>query len=166
MVGPQMLSVTALFPPRHPIGAGSTVAAYDWMGKLWQKVLGGHTIESRLPGREAALHSQQRAKENGTAWACYSSVSHGELLSIDGRKLLGLAQIRTRFCTVLTSGIYLSQPDWSVLSRVMMNDDSPAEVLEAGNASLADLGYAGSAKALAAGIERAFLRQIDDYPTS
>lgn len=166
MVGPEMVSVTALFPPEHAVGKRNTVAAYNWMGLLWQKVLKEHGIASQLPAPEAARSSQRLAKQNGTAWACYSSVSHGELLSIDGRKLLGLAQIRTRFCTALTSGIYMSQPDWSLLSKVIVNDESPAALLQAGNASLVELGYAGDASAIAANIERMFQQKLVDESAS
>ncbi len=136
MAGPGMLSTTVFLPPEHAISKASTVAAYVWMGAVWKNVLEEHHIASYFPGAQEISASQKNAADLGTSWACFSSVSHGELLTEDGRKLLGIAQIRNRYCTVLTSGIYLERPNWSVLSAVMGGRHTNVATLKAYNADL------------------------------
>jgi len=59
-------------------------------------------------------------------------------------ELLGIAQIRTRHCTVLTSGIYLFPPDWATLAEVIAGDEGQVEFLAGFNASIGCLSGAGA----------------------
>ena len=136
MAGPQMLSLTVFLPSQHPITCSNAVAAYNWLGGLWWEALAAAGVGSRICGIDEARRSQQNARDVGAEWACYSSVSHGELVTADGRKLLGLAQIRNRYCTVLTSGVYLDSPNWALLASVVTGGPDNADYLAGYNASL------------------------------
>ena len=57
-------------------------------------------------------------------------MSHGELVSADGRKLLGLAQIRKRNGVALVSGLHLSPCEWSVLADVVADEPLLGENLQ------------------------------------
>ena len=144
MAGPEMLSLSVFLPSQHVIARSGAVAAYNWLGQIWREVLARFDVSSRLCELDEARRSQQQARDVGGDWACYSSVSHGELVTRDGRKLLGIAQIRTRHCTILTSGIYLLPPDWSTLAEVVAGDDGQAEFLAGFNASIGCLSGTGA----------------------
>ncbi len=150
MAGPEMLSLSVFLPPQHPVSRASAVVAYNWLGGVWRDVLAEHHIESRICAVGEARQSQQQARDAGADWACYSSVSHGELLTMDGRKLLGIAQIRNRNCTVLTSGIYLYPTDWSTLAAVVTGGLAQVEFLKNYNASICCLAGSGEAETVRA----------------
>lgn len=150
MAGPEMLSLSVFLPHQHPISRANAVVAYNWLGDVWREVLAEHHIESRICAVGEARQSQQQARDAGADWACYSSVSHGELLTMDGRKLLGIAQIRNRYCTVLTSGIYLYPTDWSTLAAVVTGGLAQVEFLKKYNASIDCVAGAAAAETIRA----------------
>jgi lipoate-protein ligase A len=171
MAGPEMLSLSVFLPPQHAISRASAVVAYNWLGGVWREVLAAHHIESRICAVGEARQSQQQARDAGADWACYSSVSHGELLTMDGRKLLGIAQIRNRYCTVLTSGIYLYPTDWATLAEVVTGVQAQVEYLKKYNASIccvAGSAVAEAVRAIPASIQanlRDQLLGVDASPT-
>lgn len=150
MAGPEMLSLSVFLPPQHAISRASAVVAYNWLGGIWRKVLAEQHIDSRICDIDEARHSQQQARDAGAEWACYSSVSHGELLAADGRKLLGIAQIRKRHGTVLTSGVYLYPTNWSTLAEIMTGGRAQLEYLKNYNASISCLAGAAGAETVRA----------------
>ncbi|PLW69852.1 lipoyl protein ligase domain-containing protein [Pseudohalioglobus lutimaris] len=139
IAGPEMLSVSVFLPVQHRLSRCSAVAAYKWIGEFWRSVLARYGVDSHLLAPDEARRSQLSARQRGLDWACYSSLSHGELVDRHGRKLLGVAQIRNRHCTALTAGMYLSAPDWGSLCEVMVGDSSQASALRHGNGSLEEL---------------------------
>ncbi len=165
MAGPEMLSLSVFLPAQHAIARGGPVAAYHWLGQLWRDVLGQVGVNSRLCELDEARRSQQQAREVGADWACYSSISHGELVTPDGRKLLGIAQIRSRFCTVLTSGVYLRAPAWATLAEVVAGGRGQVEYLADFNASIGCITGTGAkelAGVIPAGIDAALHRHLAD----
>jgi len=144
MAGAEMLSVSVFVPSDHPISKGSTVKAYHWMGELWQKVFASYGLYSRLPSADEIVQSNQRAKSLATDWACYAAVAHGELLDQQGRKLLGVAQIRSRYGCVLTCGLYLHPPNWRLLAGIVKDQPELGSSLARYNASLQCLAGADS----------------------
>lgn len=136
MAGAEMLSVSVFLPRHHPISKGSTVKAYHWIGALWQKVFASYGLYSHLPNTEEIARSKQRTELLSTDWACYGGVAHGELLDQQGRKLLGVAQIRSRYGCVLTCGLYLYPPNWRLLARVVKDQPELAGSLAPYNASV------------------------------
>ncbi|MEQ8515040.1 MAG: hypothetical protein RIC38_05490, partial [Chromatocurvus sp.] len=103
--GPWLLGVSVILPHRHPLNAMEPVQAYRWFGELWQTVLVSLGCATRLPDGALIRSSRDEAREQGVDWACYGAMGHGELGSDERatRKLLGIAQIRTRTASTLVA---------------------------------------------------------------
>jgi len=80
---------------------------------------------ARLPGwypTAIALRVAAGPAGDGDAvrWACFASLSYGELVGPANRKIVGLAQVRRRKGTAICAGLLLGQPDWPRLVRVWL----------------------------------------------
>ncbi|MEH6578761.1 MAG: hypothetical protein V7731_16995 [Amphritea sp.] len=139
LAGPWMLSATLFIPVEHPVAALNIIEIFSWLEKVWKQAL----IDSGVPckGVDKALIDESKviSKQHGVEWACYASLSHGEVVSPDGRKLVGLAQIRKRQGVALVSGLHLAPCDWRVLCDVVVNDTSQAVALESLNSNAEQL---------------------------
>ncbi len=163
--GPWMLGVSLILPANHPLGVMEPIAAYGWFGGLWQEMLAQLGVDSSLPDRETIRTSRQAAESQGIDWACYAAMGHGELGSKERamRKLLGIAQIRTRAASTLVAGLHLARVDWQALCALLGKPREQGDHLARKNASLMELSPAhGSiATALLAGrVEHAFLNRL------
>lgn len=140
-VGPWMLSVSLVLPHSHRISALEPIQAYRWFGGLWQSTLTQLGVASRLPDDKAIDGSRRDAASRGIDWACYAATGHGELVSTEymTRKLLGIAQIRTRSCCTLVAGLHLVPADWRSLCVMLGKPRSQADDLARVNAALCDL---------------------------
>jgi lipoate-protein ligase A len=135
-VGPWLYAVSLLIPSAHPRYADDAVQAYQWFGAQWQRLLAELGVESRLPASKEVGQSRSRAEKLGVAWACYGAVGHGELVTPDGRKLLGIAQIRTRWNIALVAGIHVAAVPWHGLCEALERDARQADILADINARL------------------------------
>ena len=50
--------------------------------------------------------------DDAMRWVCFASLSYGELVGPDNRKIVGLAQVRRRNGVAICAGLLLNQPDW------------------------------------------------------
>ncbi|WP_131917523.1 lipoyl protein ligase domain-containing protein [Chromatocurvus halotolerans] len=160
--GPWMLGVSLILPANHPLGAMEPVPAYGWFGGLWQDMLAQLGVDSSLPDRETILASRREAESRDIDWACYAAMGHGELGSSERatRKILGIAQIRTRAASTLVAGLHLDRADWRALCALLGKPQEQGEHLARINASLMELVPARGSTAtasLAAGVEETFL---------
>ena len=159
--GPWLLGVSVILPSHHPLTALEPVQAYRWFGGLWQRALGALGGRSRLPDSASISASQQQAREQGVSWACYGALGHGELASDEAvpRKILGIAQIRTRTSSTLVAGLNLTPVDWSQLCELLARPAKQGMQLKRKTASLAELARVGdpeTAEALVKRIEPVF----------
>lgn len=136
IAGEELLSVSVFLPANHPISKNSTIAAYEWICELWIAAMNQLGIATQAPSKEQMTHSQLQAENQGTDWACYGQVAHGELVTEEQRKFLGVAQIRTRYGCALTCGVYFRPPDWALLAQIMNNQPEQASILSLCNASV------------------------------
>lgn len=160
--GPWMLGVSLILPAHHPLGALEPVAAYGWFGGLWQDMLAQLGVDSSLPDRETIRASRREAESRGIDWACYAAMGHGELGSSERamRKILGIAQIRTRAASTLVAGLHLARADWQALCALLGKPREQGEHLARMNASLMELAPVRGSTAtasMAARVEEAFL---------
>lgn len=132
LVGPWMLSVTLFIPPDHPIAEQNIIEIFSWFEQLWIKALHQCGVPCKGVDQPIIDRSKEISEQQKLKWACYASLSHGEIVSEDNRKLVGLAQIRKRKGVALVSGLHLQHSDWSALSRIVV--DNPEQ-----GAALADL---------------------------
>jgi lipoate-protein ligase A len=79
-------------------------------------------------------------------WACFATVSHGELLAAGDRKIVGISQIRRRDAIAICVGVLIDRPDWESLVRIWLGRDDPgtARHLERRTASCTGLTPANS----------------------
>jgi len=154
ITGPWMLSVTLLLPPAHPLARMSLPAGYRAIGGACRQAMHALGMQTRV----AAPVPAPRTTAAELDWACFASISHGELVSTDGRKIVGLAQVRRRQGIAVSIGVLLDRPQWELLVRVWTGRDDArlARQLEARTASCDELAPASgmpSADQLAAGLE-------------
>lgn len=154
LAGPWMLSMTLFIPTEHPVAALNLIELFHWLEPFWLKAL----IDSGVPckGVDKTMIDKSKviSKRNDVEWACYASLSHGEVVSLDGRKLLGVAQIRKRKGIALVCGLHLAPCDWKVLCDVVANDLSQGAILNSLNINAEQLSGLSAAVLLAEIINR------------
>jgi lipoate-protein ligase A len=78
-------------PPDDPLWCDDVARAFDWLGDTWVTALGRVGLDGLAPHRDEPRHP--------TRWSslvCFGGVGRGEVVTADGRKVVGLAQRRTR----------------------------------------------------------------------
>lgn len=101
LAGPGVLGLDVALPGGHPLALSDIVEAYRWLGEAW-------VAAARQLGANAELVTIElaRARRAGSNPACFGSLSSYEV-AVDGRKLVGLAQLRRRNGVLLQSAIHL-----------------------------------------------------------
>lgn len=122
LVGPGFLSVAVVLPAAHRLVVGGPLAAYRWLGCLHAGVL----RDAGLPA--VAVAPAAVGARAGPAWACFGGLSPWEV-TVEGRKIVGLAQRRSKGKVLLVSGTLVQPPDWSLLCRVLGETEADAAVL-------------------------------------
>lgn len=137
IAGPWMLSLTLLLPAADPLAHASLPGGYRAVGEACRDALGTLGLRTRL----APAVPARRPLTDALAWACFASASHGELLTADGRKVVGIAQVRRRQAIAICIGLLLSRPDWELLVQLWTGREDPGlvEQLERRTASCAEL---------------------------
>lgn len=134
IAGPWMCGHTVLVPPDHAVARMSLPRSYEAFGEAWRRALGRLGITTDMAPRGAAgLAGVDDAKR----WVCFASLSCGELVGPDNRKILGLAQVRRRNGVAICAGLLLGQPDWPQMLRVWFGqgDEALAQSLRDGAVS-------------------------------
>ncbi len=78
-------------PASHPLWSGDVARAFDWLGDAWVDAL----ATSGVTGLSAHRHGYVSC----TRWSslvCFGGLGTGEVVTDDGRKVVGLAQRRNR----------------------------------------------------------------------
>jgi len=127
MAGPWMLSLTLLLPAAHELSRASLPAGYRAVGEACRRALARFRMRTTLADGAApvgATHPPQTARPD---WACFATVSHGELLAAGDRKIVGIAQVRRPNVIAVCVGVLVDRPDWGALVRLWLGrDDLPA----------------------------------------
>jgi lipoate-protein ligase A len=102
--GPGVLGQDVFLPAGHGLNSTDVVETYRWLGEIWQEGLARLGVHADLVSVEAA-----RARPHvdpAVAMVCFGSLSPYEV-TVEGRKLVGLAQVRRAHGTLLQAGIHL-----------------------------------------------------------
>ncbi|MBN0988129.1 lipoyl protein ligase domain-containing protein [Amphritea pacifica] len=161
LAGPWMLSVTVFIPPEHPVAKQNIIEIFSWLEQIWIAALRACNVPCKGVDQAMIDRSKTISQEQNLKWACYASLSHGEVVSEDGRKLVGLAQIRKRKGVALVSGLHLSPCDWQQLSSVVVDKPEQGSALEALNSDAQSLSGI-SAEVLLPDLIQAFTDRIPD----
>lgn len=133
--GPAMLSVSISLPTAHPMVTPGTIESYRWLGQCFADVLQDYGIDARAITPDEARQIQTDPVRALLGWACYGGLSPWEVV-VDGRKIVGLAQVRRRTGVLLVAGLLLSRPDWAVLCRALGRPSDEGRLLADRNTSI------------------------------
>lgn len=141
LAGPWMLSLTMLLPSSHALARASLPAGYLAVGEACRRALGRFRIATELARGASAGGPKRSSRSDVPEWACFATVSHGELLAAGDRKIVGISQVRRRDAIAVCVGVLVDRPDWESLVRVWLGRDDPGAVrqLETRTASCAGL---------------------------
>jgi lipoate-protein ligase A len=78
-------------PSVDPLWHADVERAFDWIGSAWASALGRTGIEGLSTHREGSVACTRWSK-----LVCFGGVGTGEVVTGDGRKIVGLAQRRNR----------------------------------------------------------------------
>lgn len=161
LAGPWMLSVTVFIPTDHPVAKQNIIEIFSWLEQIWIDTLHACGVPCKGVDQTMIDHSKVVSQQLELKWACYAALSHGEVVSEDGRKLVGLAQIRKRKGVALVSGLHLCPSDWSQLSAIVVNNTQQGSALEQLNSDAQSLS-GRSAETLLPELIRAFAERLPD----
>ncbi|HWI84680.1 lipoyl protein ligase domain-containing protein [Ramlibacter sp.] len=115
LAGPWMVGAALLLPPQSAVGQAGIVGAFRRFGQAWAGALGALGVPCQEATPEAMARHKDLAARAGITWVCFSGLSHGELTDAAGCKLLGLAQSRGKWGTLLSAGLLLGPVPWELL---------------------------------------------------
>jgi len=127
LTGPWMLSLSVMLPPDHLAASQGILSSYRWLGESLSKAL---QSSWGVPAQALAAHPTRAPH-----WACFAGLSPWEVVA-DGRKLVGLAQVRRRTGVLLTAGILVNPTDWALLCEAMGKPMTEAAELERATTSI------------------------------
>jgi lipoate-protein ligase A len=131
LAGPWMLSVSAVLPADHAFARGGPMPAYEWLGRHCESAM-------RELGVSQAHATPDKRDAGDLKWACFAGLSPWEV-TVDGRKLVGLAQRRRRQGVLVAAGVLLDAPDWPLLCRALGRSAQDAARLAASTVSCREL---------------------------
>jgi lipoate-protein ligase A len=128
LVGPGVLGVSVLLPPSHPLISAGLVPAYEWLGRAHARALQRLGVACEVVSPEVARGT---APEPTVAWACFGALSPWEVVTRPGRrKLVGLAQRRSRDGVLMVCGTLVEDAPWDTLCHALGHSAEAAAVLQ------------------------------------
>ncbi len=133
--GPHLMAFDVVLPREHPLHTTDITAAYRWLGEAIADGLTDAGLSARaVPPDEAHARNDPVL----AAVSCFGGLSPWEV-EVDGRKIVGLSQIRRRQGLILQVGL-LARPEDPPLWRVLGQDPAMGRQLDAHVTSLAEEG--------------------------
>jgi len=156
-----LLEVDVALPPGHPLAPADVTASYAWLGEAWCEALAALGVAARTAGVDEARGVSAARAEAGRA-ACFASLVPHEVLTGDGRKLVGLAQRRRGGAVLYQCAAPCATPPAAVLRYLRLPPalaTTCAEALER-TTSLADAGLAGGVDAVCRALGDVLARRL------
>lgn len=117
-----LLLLDLALPPRDPLYTYDVTESYRWLAEVWAAALRELGLDARvLPVAEARADAQ--ALDPLLKSVCYGGLSPYEV-TVGGRKLVGLAQVRRQSGALIQAGVYLR---WSPERTAALMAGTPAE---------------------------------------
>ena len=123
------LMLDVVLPRGHALVIDDVGQSYRWLGRALQRALEarGAALRAVTP-REAA--ERPIAERAAARLACFAGTGSYELLTRDGRKLVGLAQRRRGGAALLQAAAYIAAPRLDVAARLGLPRDQEARLRE------------------------------------
>lgn len=119
-----VLGLDIVLPTGYRLVSSDVVEGYRWLGEIWAFALEELSVASHLVTTEEARAAVPPEDDVADALrtACFGTLSPYEVLS-NGRKLVGLAQVRRRAGVLLQSGVH-RHFDADTLARLLRPGDA------------------------------------------
>jgi lipoate-protein ligase A len=100
-----LLEVDVALPPGHPLLHDDVSESYRFLGEAWVEALTRLGADCRIAevAEARAMSDERRVAARA---ACYAGLSPYEVVTADGRKLVGLSQRRRRGAALFQSSVY------------------------------------------------------------
>lgn len=136
--GPELVSLDVCVPPAHRLAGHDVTLAYRWLGEAVSDALSAAGVPTHVVQIDVARHHQSTDDpvRLRAARACFGGLSPFEVVAEDGRKVVGLAQVRRRSGVLFQCGIALTFPS-ARLARYLESAPSEIERMEAALESVA-----------------------------
>jgi lipoate-protein ligase A len=105
--GPGVLGLDVALPVGHRLALSDVVEAYRWIGEVWAQTMQSLGVPARTVSIAEARDARpgDSAVELAVRMACFGTLSPYEVV-VDGKKLVGLSQVRRRDCVLWQSGVH------------------------------------------------------------
>jgi lipoate-protein ligase A len=134
LVGTHFLSLDVALPPDHPLNLSDVTESYRWFGETWSNALKSLHILTEMVIIEKARRQTvlDRSPEFAPHLALLKQVCFGTLspyeITVQGRKLVGLSQLRRKQGTLLQAGIHLTF-DRELMAELVLSEPEHRESL-------------------------------------
>ena len=132
LAGPWLLGTSVILPPHHPLVVASIAESFRWFGQVHADWLNGLGINAKC------VSSAELEFDKALAWSFFGNLSQWEV-EVDGSKVVGLSQARTRNGILLSSAVLVGPPPWALLCDVMGMWHGYIKILSRRTASCAQL---------------------------
>jgi lipoate-protein ligase A len=160
-----LLGLDVVLPPGHPLADRDVALAYRWLGEAVAEAIRDLGVGARsVPVREArAAQRRDDPRAALAARACFGGLSPYEVVGPDGRKVVGLSQVRRRTGALFQCGVALDL-DMRALAALLEGDtrgrDALAAALGGAAAGLRAWAPGLTAGEVVAAVERALGRRL------
>jgi lipoate-protein ligase A len=123
------LMLDVVLPRGHALVIDDVGESYRWLARALQAALAAHgaLLRAVTPREAAARPAAERA---AARLACFAGTGSYELLTTDGRKLVGLAQRRRGGAALLQAAAYVAAPRLDVAELLGLPRDQEAHLRE------------------------------------
>ena len=123
------LMLDVVLPRGHPLVMDDVGQSYRWLARALQAALEarGAALRAVTPREAAALPIAERA---AARLACFAGTGSYELVTHDGRKLIGLAQRRRGGAALLQAAAYIAPPRLDVAAWLGLPRDQEERLRE------------------------------------
>lgn len=135
---PDMLMLDIALPVEHALYRGDVTTSYRWIGAVWQATLAQLGLVATLVQVDEARHDREHL-DALTQRACYGGQSPYEVL-VNGRKVVGLSQVRRRQGAVIQCGVYRTFAPADLAALLAFTPDERAQFTRRLAARVASLG--------------------------
>jgi len=127
-----LVSLDVVLPADHPLVGHDVTAAYAWIGGAVADALTrlGAPVRSLVLDATRALQRDPDPVRALASRACFGGISPFEVVGADGRKCVGLAQVRRAQGTLFQCGILLGA-NTGLLATLLGSDDQETAALAA-----------------------------------
>ncbi len=125
LTGPWLVSASVALPNDHA-WAGKVVESYRPLGELHLALLGAWGVAAKVLAPQELARARRENAVDIADWACFGGLSPWEVVSAEGRKIVGLAQRRRRTGVLLVAGTLVGVPDWPLLCDTLGHPEHEA----------------------------------------